>query len=249
VTLLGAELLKLRTTRVPYVFGALVALLAGVAAAALVGADTLGNDDPALDLAGGASFGNTFATIAGILVVTNEYRHGTIASTFLVEPHRERVFVAKLAAAFVTGAVYAAVALAAVTAVALPWLAARDEALPLDGEALRAVALVGVLFVLAAGLGAAVGAIVRNQVGAIVATLLWFLVVEPLVAVLAALIRGDISDQAAISKYLPGAAFDSIVGGVGGDAALRAGPAIAVAAAYVAGLAVVGAVAMVRRDP
>jgi ABC-2 type transport system permease protein len=249
VRLLRAELLKLRTTRVAYVFGALIALLAGLAAAAHVGADALGNDDPALDLAGAASFANTFVTVAGILLVTNEYRHGTIASTFLVEPHRERVFVAKLAASLVAGAVFAAVALAAIAGVALPWLAARGEALPLDGQALRAVALVGVLFVLSAGLGAAVGAIVRNQVGAIVATLLWFLVAEPLLAVLAALVRGNIADQAEISKYLPGAAFDSIVGGVGGDAALGTGPAIALAAAYVAGLAVVGAVAMVRRDP
>lgn len=248
MTLLSAELLKLRTTRVPYVLGAVVALLAGIAAAGFVGADALG-DDPALDLAGGASFGDAFVTVAGILLVTNEYRHATIASTFLVEPHRERMFAAKLAAAFVAGAVYAAVALAAVAAVALPWLAARDEALPLDGRALQAVGLVGVSFMLSAGLGAAVGAIVRNQVGAIVATLLWFLIVEPLVAVLAGLIQGDITDQAAISKYLPGAAFDSIVGGVSGDAALGAGPAIGLAAAYVAALGVLGAVAMVRRDP
>jgi ABC-2 type transport system permease protein len=246
--LLGAELLKLWTTRVPYVFGAVVALLAGITSAGFVGGDALG-DDPALDLVQGASFAATFVTVVGILLVTNEYRHGTIASTFLIEPHRERVLVGKLAAALVAGAVYSVVALVIVAAVALPWLAARGDALPLDGQALEAAGLLFVAFMLSSALGAAVGAIIRNQVGAIVATLLWFLALEPLVALLAALLQGDISDQSEISKYLPGAALSAIVGGSGGDAGLPIGPAIAIAAAYVAGLAVVGAVAMVRRDP
>jgi ABC-type transport system involved in multi-copper enzyme maturation permease subunit len=242
--LFDAELLKLRTTRVTYVLGGVVALLAGITAAGFVAGDALG-DDPALDLARGASFGATFVTVVGILLVTNEYRHGTIASTFLVAPHRERVLVAKLAAAVVAGALYAFLAVATVAAVALPWLAARDDALPLDAQALEAVGLLLVMFALSAALGAAVGAIIRNQVGAIVATLLWFLVVEPLVALLVALLRGDISDQAEISRYLPGAALSAIVG----ESGLRIGPAIALASTYVAALAVVGAVAMVRRDP
>jgi hypothetical protein len=90
---------------------------------------------------------------------------------------------------------------------------------------------------------------VRNQVGAIVATLLWFLVFEPLAALLAALLAGDIAGRSPISKYLPGAALSGIVGATGGHAGLRIGPAIAVASAYVAALALLGGVAMARRDP
>jgi ABC-type transport system involved in multi-copper enzyme maturation permease subunit len=248
VRLLGAELLKLRTTRVPYVFGGVIALLAGITSAGFVGGDALG-DDPALDLVQGASFAATFVTVVGILLVTNEYRHGTIASTFLVEPHRERVLVGKLAAALMAGALYSAVAVTTIAAVALPWLAARGEALPLGAQTLEAVGLLFVSFMLSAALGASVGAIIRNQVGAIVATLLWFLALEPLVALLAALLQGGISDQAAITEYLPGAALSAIVGGAGGNGGLRIGPAIALSSAYVVALAVVGALAMVRRDP
>jgi hypothetical protein len=246
--LLSAELLKVRTTLVPYVLGGVVALLAGITAAGFVAGDALG-DNPALDLAQGASFATPFVTVVGILLVTNEYRHGTIASTFLVEPHRERVLAAKLGAALVAGVVYTAVAAGAIAAVALPWLAARGDALALDGQALKAAGLLAVLFMLSGALGASVGAILRNQVGAIVATLLWFLVIEPLVALLVALLRGDISDQAPISKYLPGAAFNAIVGGSGAHAGLRIGPAIAVGSAWVAALALGGSVAMMRRDP
>jgi ABC-type transport system involved in multi-copper enzyme maturation permease subunit len=248
VTLFGAELLKLRTTRVPYVFGGVIALLAGITSAGFVLGDALG-DDPALDLVQGASFAATFVTVVGILLVTNEYRHGTIASTFLVEPHRERVLVGKLAAALMAGALYSAVAVTTIAAVALPWLAARGEALPLGAQTLEAVGLLFVSFMLSAALGASVGAIIRNQVGAIVATLLWFLALEPLVALLAALLQGGISDQAAITEYLPGAALSAIVGGAGGNGGLRIGPAIALSSAYVVALAVVGALAMVRRDP
>jgi hypothetical protein len=111
------------------------------------------------------------------------------------------------------------------------------------------VGLLFVSFMLSAALGASVGAIIRNQVGAIVATLLWFLALEPLVALLAALLQGGISDQAAITEYLPGAALSAIVGGAGGNGGLRIGPAIALSSAYVVALAVVGALAMVRRDP
>lgn len=245
---LDAELLKLRTTLVPYVLGGVVVLLAGITAAGFVAGDALGND-PALDLAQGASFAAVFVTVAGILLVTNEYRHGTIASTFLVEPHRERVLAAKLGATLVAGAAYAAVAGGAVALVALPWLSARGDAVPGGGDLLEALGLLAVSFMLSGALGAAVGAIVRNQVGAIVATLLWFLVVEPLVALLAALLAGDITEQAPISKYLPGAALSGIVGGTGGHAGLRIVPAIAVASAWVGALALVGAAAMVRRDP
>jgi ABC-2 type transport system permease protein len=230
------------------VLGGVVALLAGITSAGFVAGHALG-DDPALDLVQGASFAGTFVTVVGILLVTNEYRHGTIASTFLVEPHRERVLIAKLAAALLAGAVYAIVALATVAAVALPWLAARGDELPLGGQAVEGVGLLFVSFMLSGALGASVGAIVRNQVGAIVATLLWFLALEPLVGLLAALLQGDISETSAISKYLPGAALGAVVGGAGGDASLRIGPAIAVTAAYVAALALVGGVAMVRRDP
>ena len=246
--LLSAELLKLRTTRVPYVLAGVVVLLCGIAAATVVGARALG-DDPALDLVQGAGFSTALATIVGILLVTNEYRHGTIATTFLAEPHRIRVLGAKLVTGLLAGALYAALAVAITAAVALPWLAARGDALTLDGQALEAVGRLLVSFTLSGALGVAIGAILQNQVGAIITTFVWFLVVEPLLAVLAALLAGDISEQSPISKYLPGAAFDALVGGTGGDAGLRFGPALALAIAYVAALSALGALAMTRRDP
>jgi ABC-2 type transport system permease protein len=244
VRLLSAELLKLRTTRVTYVLVALTVLLGGLAAAAIVGSGSL-EDDTWLQLAQGAGFSTTLPTIVGILLVTNEYRHGTITTTFLAEPRRVRVLAAKLAAALVAGAGLAVASIVTIALVALPWAAARGEALPLSGQAGEAVVRVLVAFALSSALGAAVGAIIQNQVGAIIAVFVWFLIAESIVGVLSSLVFGDPNP---VSPYLPGSAFTYIFGG-GSDPTLRAGPAALLALGYVAALSVVGALSMTRRDP
>lgn len=250
MTLLAAELLKLRTTRVTWVLLALAALFAGLTTAAIVGSGSLElDDDPALALAQGASFASTLALVLGILLLTNEYRHGTITTTFLVEPRRPRVLAAKLAAAVLAGAAFAVVALVATAAVALPWLAARGESLALDGQALEAAARLVLAFALYAALGTAVGAIVQSQVGAIVAVFVWFLIVESLVGVLAQLLLTDFEGPDPVTPYLPGSALGGVVGGQGADYMLAGPAATALALVYVAAFVALATVAITRRDP
>lgn len=246
--LLSAELLKLRTTRVPAVLGGFSVLMSGLVAASLVGSGSL-EDDRALALAQGASFATMLAAVLGILIVTNEYRHGTITTTFLVEPRRGRVLAAKLAAALLGGAVYGLAAAATSAAVAVPWLAANGEALALDGQALEALGRLVFAFALSAALGAALGAIVQNQVGTIVAFFVWFLVVESLIALVSSLLFTSIGDPDPVSPYMPGSALSGIVGGQGSEFMHRGGPASLLAITYVAGLSALGALAIVRRDP
>jgi ABC-2 type transport system permease protein len=251
VNLLGSELLKLRTTRVPYVLLALTALASGLVTAALVGAGEADadQDDRALALAQGAGFWSMLATVLGILVVTNEYRHGTIMTTFLAEPRRVRVLAAKLATALIGGAVLALGALVALAAVSVPWLWITDQSLALDGQALEAAGRLLLAFSLAAALGAGVGAIILNQVGTIITVFVWFLIVESIIGVVSALLFGDLGEPDPVSPYLPGSALGGIVGGQGADFMLDGGWAALLAASYVAGLSVLGAVSMTRRDP
>ena len=56
--------------------------------------------------AGGAY---VFAIVLGALGMTQELRHQTLTSTFLAEPRRNKVMVAKMAAYGVIGAIYGAV--------------------------------------------------------------------------------------------------------------------------------------------
>jgi ABC-2 type transport system permease protein len=251
VNLLASELLKLRTTRVPYVLLGLTILASGLVTAALVGAGEADPDkeDRALVLAQGAGFWGMVATVLGILIVTNEYRHGTIMTTFLAEPRRVRVLAAKLATALIGGAVLALGAIVAMAAVALPWLTITDQSLPLDAQALEAAGRLLLSFALGAALGAAVGAIIQSQVGTIITVFVWFLIVESIIGVLSALLFGDLGEPDPVSTYLPGSALGGIVGGQGSDFMLDGGWAALLAAGYVAALAVLGALSMTRRDP
>lgn len=246
-----SELVKLRTIRTSYLLLLGTAVLSAIAAAGFVGSGSVDrvDDDPALSLGQAASFGTLFVTVLGILLVTNEYRHGTIMTTFLAEPRRVRVFVAKLAAAAIVGLVFALTALAAAAAVALPWLAARGESLQLDGQALEAVGRSLLAFSLTAAIAAAVGTIVQSQVGAIVGWFVWILVVESLVTVLAGLLLTEVGDPDPVSRFLPGSSLGGIVGGEGNEFVLRGGSAALLAVGYAIGLSVLGALAITRRDP
>jgi ABC-2 type transport system permease protein len=249
--LLASEIAKLRTVRVPYVFIGIVILLAVGSAVIFVISESFEDEpDDWLMLAQGANFANILATILGILIVTNEYRHGTITSTFLVEPARERVLGAKLAAAVAVGVVFALVAFLVAIAVAVPWQAARGDALELDGSIVEALARLVASYVIACALGIGVGAIIQNQVGAIVATFVWFFVIESVIATVAALFSDGLGEPDPVSPYLPGSALQAIVGFEQADDFLFSAPAGALlASVYAALLVALGALSMLRRDP
>ena len=249
--LLSSELVKLWTIRTPKVLLLVSMVISGIAAAAFVGSGSVdrGETDPALSLGQGAGFGTLFAVVIGILIVTNEYRHGTVMTTFLAEPRRVNVLVAKLVAAAIAGAVIAIAALVTTAAVALPWLSARGEGLELDGQVLEAIGRVLLVFVLTAVVGAAVGAIVQSQVGALVGYFIWIFVVESLISVLSGLLLTEIGEPDPISKFLPGSALSGIVGGEGSEYVLDGGWAALLALGYAIGLSVLGAISMTRRDP
>lgn len=122
-----------------------------------------------------------FAALAGMLLVTREYRFGTIRPTFLFTPKRSRVVGAKLAAGLLAGLLFGivgeglgfAIGYAAITGRGLTYaLSGGQTALLLLGT-LAGVALWGAL-------GVGVGMVVRNQVGAIIGLLAWGLIAENL---------------------------------------------------------------------
>ena len=100
---LRSELAKMRTTRtVAVLLLAAVALaLLGVVAPGLSDTlDELAQEGTQRTLIGSAATNAVFfATFVGLLVVTSEFRYGTIRPTLLFEPRRRVVLAAKLAAA------------------------------------------------------------------------------------------------------------------------------------------------------
>ncbi len=148
-----------------------------------------------------------FVLILGIIAITGEFRHQTVTPTFLATPRRGRVVVAKLVTYALAGVGYGLLVLAFAVALALPWLAAKDidislTANGLPGSMAGTVAGVAVYAVLGVG----VGALVRNQIAAVVGSLVYLFVVEAFAAALP-----TIRDY---YKYLPGGANAALTGAV-----------------------------------
>ena len=235
---LQSELLKLRTTRTM----ALVAL--GAAAFTLFGAVVEGVSKTAAELArsdaqremfGAGITAVIFATLAGILVVTAEFRYGTIHPTLLVEPRRRVVLAAKLVAATFAGLLIAAACIAVSYGAGLIILAARG----IDADVSGSQTLLAVLgtvgsSALGAILGVAIGTLIRSQAGSIAALAGYALVVDA--ALFAAI--------PSIGRYLPGKAGDALADRPVDDL-LAPGTGAAVLAAWAAVFVVA---AMLRND-
>jgi ABC-2 type transport system permease protein len=206
--LFAAELLKLRTIRAPWGFALAALGLAGLLAAGHIGSppeDGRLAPDYQLDLVLVAALpAVVLALLLGMLLFTNEFRHGTIARTLLATPRRPTLVAVKLLIGAAAGFGLALLAFVVTSIVAAIWLGVID--VPLEpGDAanglwrgLLAAALIGAL-------GAAVGGVVHSQVGALVGTLVWLFVAEPLVWVLLGLL-----DVGGVADYLPGVTVLSI---------------------------------------
>lgn len=149
--------------------------------------------------------GYIFSVVVGIILITTEYRHFTSRPTFLLEPRRARVIAAKLVVAAGVGLVYGIACVAAAVAITIPWLSAKGITIGWTANGL-VVVMVGALGVVAifAVVGVGVGVLFRNQIAAVITTLAYLFVVEPLIAVIPVLKEGY--------RYLPGAAADALTG-------------------------------------
>jgi len=155
------------------------------------------------------SVGYVFPLLIGTLMVTAEFRHKTLTPTFLATPRRGRVLWAKLFVGVLLGVLYGAIGIVASVGPSVGFLAGYglDTALTsVDTWAqFGRMLLAYVLWVL---VGIGVGALVRNQVGAIVGVLVFTQFVEPIARVAASFVE-QIGDA---TRYLPGAASDALVG-------------------------------------
>ena len=126
-----------------------------------------------------------FSVIVGVLIVAGEFRHGTAVATFVAAPQRGRVLLAKLWVAAIAGLVLQVIATAAgFGAGALAMMAFPDAATPsvdiFINTSIGAVVSGAVLGIL----GAAVGALLRSQVLALMSVLIWLFAIEPILLLL-----------------------------------------------------------------
>lgn len=195
IRLVRAELLKLRTTRLWLVLLVVAVAVVGLIVVAVL-ATKPGSDPEAralhdlktvADVRTLLSIGGLAATLAlvlGATMTTSEYRYGTAGITYLATPRRARVVTAKMLAAVPVGALFGLLGASVPVLVALAWFAAKGNSVPLDHTVPLEILQIGLQSLFGAVMGVAVGAVLRNQVAAIVGLLVWVLVVENLVSAL-----------------------------------------------------------------
>lgn len=241
-----SELLKLRTTRTTVGLAGGMLLLVGFVvvvqliaiAADAQGAPRLEDVDTQRTLFSAASTAGLFAVLLGIIAVTNEFRHGTIRPTLLFAPSRETLISAKGLACGAGGAAFGMLGVVAAFGIAVVWFAIDGTVRLVDAGALARIAagcIAGAALWAAIGVG--VGATVRNQVVAVVGTIVWTLIPGPL-------LQGLLPS---IGRFTPDAASDALSGS-GGSHELAPLGGLAVMAGWAIVLLVVGAVLTTRRD-
>ncbi len=237
--LLRAETLKLWTVRTTWSMLGIGLLVEALFAGLYVGLVSLDDVGPILEVQTGTGLLMVMLLVLGVLAITTEFRHGTASTTFLAAPRRYPVLAAKLGAVLGAGLLAGLAYVALNGGLALPLFEAREGRLPASGEIVSVYAGVVVSFALLCAFGLGIGAIVRNQVGAIIAALAFFFVLSPLPE----LLPGDIGDyfpaQAIGSLHgLPEATEDGL-GQVAGGLVL---------AAWSAALFLIGTLLTLRRD-
>ena len=240
---LASELFKLRTTRTSWavILGALglVVLISVLAAAA---GDFGSTEDAGADLLEVSGLVQLFALVLGILSVATEFRHGTITPSLLAVPDRVRLVLAKLICALIAGALLGFAASALCAAITLPILSARDAGAGSDtGGIVELILGNTAACALFAALGVGLGALIRNQVGAIIGALGYLFVVEPLLGVIPGF--DDV-----VQKWFPGGASSEAAGTSALDDPLGQVPGSLLLAAYAAIFLAAGIATIRRRD-
>ncbi|GAA2952494.1 ABC transporter permease [Microbacterium schleiferi] len=200
-----------------------------------------------------ASVGYVIPLILGTLMVTSEFRHKTLTATFLATPRRRTVLWAKIVAGFVVGVGFGIVGALSSVGPAAGLLAVFGIETDLRlGSTWALIARVVLALTIWVIVGIGVGALVRNQVAAVVGVLVFTQFLEPIARTAGAFVEG----LDTVTTYLPGAASDALVGasifeiaGAGSDASgLEWWAGGAVLLAYAAVLLVLGYALNWRRD-
>jgi ABC-2 type transport system permease protein len=201
-----AELLKMRSTRTT--IGLILAMIALILLITLLTGllthpSGLASREDQRQLLSLSSTAGVFSALAGVLLVTSEYRFGTIRPTILFNPERSHLLAAKVVAGALAGLAFG------VLAEAIGW--AIGYAI-LDGRGITVVLSSGDILLLTLGglagaalwgaIGAGLGAIIHHQVGAVITLLAWGLVVDNLLFGLVP----------SVGRFMPTRASDALTG-------------------------------------
>lgn len=212
IRLLKSEFLKLTSTRmtpillisslaITVMYVALYALLAGFDTGQGMTLPPLTSETSVRLVYSSVGAAYVIVLVFGIIGFTNEVRHRTLTMTYLASANRFSVIIAKFVTQFVWGVIFALTNLA----VGLPlayFLVNRQAHFDVPPSDLLYLS-VGVIFAfgLYAIFGLALGALIQNQIAAVVGALVWVLIIEAIF----------ISLWPSIGKWLPAGAASGML--------------------------------------
>lgn len=241
MNLLRSEWLKLWTTRTTWVMLGIGLFGEALFAGLYPGLASLSDVEEQLgkgEVATGVGLLMVLMLVLGVLTITTEFRHGTSSSTFLASPKRYPALLAKLGASLLVGLLAGLAFVVVNGGLALSLVSGRGGNLPAAGDLASVYAGVVVSFALLSAFGFGVGAIVRNQVGAIIAAIAFFFILSPLPELL----------PGSIGEYFPAQAVGALHGHVEGDGTLTQVTGGLVLATWATGLVAIGILLICKRD-
>lgn len=187
--LLEAELLKMRSTRatalmVLATLGLAVLTVATAVPGLLDENPSISLQDPdLLAIMVGNAFGAPMIlmTLLGVLAFTQEFRYGTVTSTYLGEPHRSRIFVAKGLSLLIASAAITVATLAVTVPLSIALIRVQEGVIRVAPQLWQTIAAGFVVMAAYAIIGVAVGALVTNQIAAIVGVVVYMTAIEQMV--------------------------------------------------------------------
>jgi ABC-2 type transport system permease protein len=156
----------------------------------------------------GLGVGYLLMLVIGVVQIGAEYRHHTITSTFLSQPRRVRVMLAKVLALVVIGAGYGVLSLVGSVLFGAVTLQARGADPFPSGSVVRTLLLSLLVLGLWALIGLGIGILIPNQVAALLIAVGVAWIVEPLLGVA---ISAWNFGEGHIAPYLPTSASQAIV--------------------------------------
>jgi len=236
-----AELLKIRSTRttIGLILGMIALILLFTLLTGLFTHPSgLASKEDQRELLSVGSLAGVFSALAGVLLVTSEYRFGTIRPTILFNPERSHVLAAKVVAGALAGIAFGVLGEASGWAVGYAILGGRGITVVLSSGDIVLLTLGGLAGVALWGaIGAGLGAIIHNQVGGVITLLAWGLVVDNLLFGLVP----------SVGRFMPDRASDALMG-LRVDHLLSPGVGAITLIAWAGALGVLGIALSVRQD-
>jgi ABC-2 type transport system permease protein len=209
-----AELRKTTTIRMWWVMLICIVVLSGGYAAGVALLQPDGGarfDDPGIVRSiynAGNPVARVLALMLGVATIGAEYRHQTLAATFLATPRRNRVLLGKAVSLLLFGLLYGVASVGAGMLVSVPFVLGGDGSFFLDrGDTWRSLVLGVISLALWTLLGMGIGLLIKNWLVAMLVGISFGYLVEPILSLVCYLRGWDLA-----LNLLPTGATNAMLG-------------------------------------